>query len=156
MKPTPPESGQLVARGKDGSEVTYQYSCEGDTHLVEMTGYQTKPKWCFTIIEEDDVFNFDLVDEENFMRVEMMNRNGCERYKKRGITEAFIRLCHHIFGVPICSSIRAQHQLSSNGIASVAEQHSAGARKVWEGLVASGEAYFDNEKQRFTYPAVQL
>jgi len=65
MKSSPPESGQLLARGKDGSEVTYQYSCEEDTHLVETTGCQTKPKWCFTIIEENDVFNFDLVDEEN-------------------------------------------------------------------------------------------
>ena len=152
MKPTPPESGQLLARGKEGSAVTYQYFCERDTHLVDTTGYQTRAKWCFIIIEENDVFNFDLVDEEKFMRVEMMTRNECSRYKARGIPEAFIRLSHQIFKLPICSSVRAQPQPSSSGLATVTEQQSDDAKKVWSRLVATNEAYYDNEQRRFIYP----
>lgn len=152
MKPHPLENGTLVARGKNGIEVTYRYCCEEDTHLVGSTGCQTKTKWCFSIVEENDVFNFDLVDEERFMRVEMMTRNNSDRFKARGIPEAFIRLSHQIFQLPICSSIALPPQYSSLGIECVEEQHSNDARKVWQRLVASKEAYFDDARQRFTYP----
>lgn len=150
--PRPPEHGQLEATGKDGQKVIFHYTCEEDTHLSGETGYESQLKWCFCIVEENDVFNFDLVDEGGFMRVEMMNRNGCERYKARGITEAFIRLSSQIFGVPICSSTRARPRPSSSGIASVAEQHSDAARTVWQTLVAGNEAYYDNDQQRFIFP----
>jgi len=151
MKPIPPERGQLQATGQDGNTVAYEFVCEQDTHLSG-DGYDTMTKWCFLIVIEQDIFQFDLVDEGSFMRVEMMNRNGCERYKARGITEAFIRLSHQIFGVPICSSVRAEPQSTSSSLTTVEEQHSDDARKVWQRLVASNEACYDDDKKRFVYP----
>ena len=153
MKPEPSSEGQLSAIGRDGQTVPYKYTCERNTHLTG-DGHEPKTKWCFLILIEQDVFQFDLVDEESFMRVEMITRNGCKRYKARGIPEAFIRLSHQIFRLPICSSVRAQPQSSSSGIESVAEQHSEDARKLWQRLVASNDAYWNDENQRFTYPTV--
>jgi len=150
MKPSPPENGQLIATGKDGQTVIYEYSCEPELH-IPLNGYDPRTKWSFVILIEQDVFQFDLVDEGDFMRVEMMNRNNCERYKARGIPEAFIRLSHELFKVPICSSKQSIVQSVSMGIGYVDEQHSADATKVWRRLVSTNEAYFDAEKQRFVY-----
>jgi hypothetical protein len=152
VKPEPPTHGQLSATGKDGQTVSYEYTCERDTHLTG--GYESKTKWCFSILIEQDVFQFDLVDEGSFMRVEMMSRQGCERYKARGIAEAFIRLSSQIFCIPIRSSTPACPKISSSGVPIVEELHSEDARKVWKRLVARNEAYYDDETQRFTYPAV--
>ena len=150
----PQKTGQLVATGRDGQTETYQYFCEEDAHLVG-AGYESKTKWCFSIVAEQDVFNFDLVVEDSFMRVEMMNRNDCDRYKARGIPEAFIRLSDQLFRIPICSSKRAEPQSGTLGLKSVEEQHSEDAAKVWRRLVASREAYFDDRRQRFVYQAAR-
>jgi hypothetical protein len=151
MNPRPPEHGKVIATGKDGETVTYHYSCSEDTHLVG-EGYDSKTKWCFEIVIEQELFQFDLVDEGSFMRVEMMNRHGYERYKARGIPEAFIRLSHRIVVLPVCSSKNPNTQSCSMRIGFVEEQHSRDATKVWKRLVASNEAYYDDKMQRFVYP----
>jgi hypothetical protein len=137
--------------GKDESTVVYNYTCEEDSHF-EGNASDRKIKWCFVITIENDVFQFDLVDESDFMRVEMMNRNDCERYKARGITEEFIRLGYQLFNLPICSSARLRPQNGPNGIKLVAEQHSDDAAKVWKRLVNRGEAFFDEKMGRYVYP----
>ncbi|MDZ4852276.1 MAG: hypothetical protein SGI77_23560 [Pirellulaceae bacterium] len=147
MKSKPPESGLLEAKGKNGQRIFYQYSCD-----QQIEDYDEKTMWCFQIANDDGVFDFHLVDEDSLMRVEMMTRNDCELFKARGIAEAFIRLSSQIFKIDICSSSRARPQPSTSRIESVAEQHSDGARKVWQGLVDSKESHYDNCTQRFVYP----
>jgi len=150
MELRPPESGQLTAKAKDGQTITYTYCCEKESHPTEGEG-EPKTKWCFYIQIDQDIFEFHLVDEGSFMRVEMMNNNGCEQYKARGIPEAFIRLSHDVFETPICSSKPSIIKRNSKGIERVDQQRSPEAEKVWERLVASKEAYYDESSLHFVY-----
>jgi len=151
MELRPPESGLLTAIGKDGQKSVYEYFCDEDTHRTDDSD-EPKTKWSFYINEHGDIFNFDLVDEGNFMRVEMVNRNGCDIYEKKGIPDAFIRLSHQIFNIPIHSSSKARAIINPNGIGQANEQLSDDAEAVWLRLVAKKEASYDESAMHYSHP----
>lgn len=151
MKTTPAESGILHTTDKDGRAHDFPYTCEKDTHEGDRP-YERRIKWSFIILVENDVFQFDVVDEQTRMRVELMDRNRCERYKAKGIPEAFIRLSHKIFELPVVSSkYEVKQSAFDPRLSESAEKRSPDANRVWERLVSSGEASFDDDESRYRF-----
>jgi len=144
-------NGVLNTECKQGEKHMYHFSWVQETHRDAVT-FATKDKWCFSIVEQHEMFQFDLVEEEDFMRVEHMDRNGHVRYSARGIPEAFIRLSHQMFQRPIGSSRELLVEaVSRPGLKVFAERHSDDAEKVWKRLVTRGEAYRNDSAERFFF-----
>jgi hypothetical protein len=145
-------TGVLNTECEQGEKHMYDFSWVQETHRDAVT-FATKDKWCFSIVEQDEIFQFDLVEEKDFMRVEHMDRNGHVRYSARGIPEAFIRLAHEMFQRPIGSSRELLAEaVSPPGMKVFAERHSGHAEKVWKRLVTRGEAYRNDSAERFFFP----
>ena len=115
-------------------------------------GNESQKKLYFHIAIDQDVFDFHLIEEGTYLRVVMMNRNNSERYKARGISEAFIRLSYELFRLPIYSSRNVDLEPSALGNADEPEWQTDHAKKVWQRLVASHEAYYNDDLKRFVYP----
>jgi hypothetical protein len=152
MKPERTGTGVLHTKSKQGEDHEYDYSWELDAHRDGVTN-GSKEMWCFSIVEAGDLFQFEIVDEGTYLRVQNVDRNGCARYEAKGIPEAFIRLVHLMFQVPIGSSRELLVKSQSHPALLVSvEKHSEDAGKIWKRLVDSGEAYRDESEGRYFYP----
>jgi len=152
MKPVPPAEGVIRTVDKDGVSHEFPFTCEEDSHEGD-NAYDRLVMWAFRIQLENDLFQYELVDENSRMRVQMMTRNDCDRYLAKGIPEAFIRLSFEIFRLPIVSSKNEVRRSPFNPLLEeFTEQHSPDADRVWKRLVSGGEAYFDESEGRYCHP----
>jgi len=152
MKPNPTGQGILHTKCILKHDHEFAFSWELETFRDGATN-AAKDYWCFSVVEDKEAFQFELVDEGNYMRVQNMHNNGHDRYKAKGIPEAFIRLSYDLFKIPIGSS--REGCIGSQAAPKMwvkPEQQSPSATKAWERLVSSGEAYKDENQQRFFYP----
>jgi hypothetical protein len=145
MKPERKGTGVLHTKCKGGGDHEYKIFWELENHRDGVTN-DAKEKWCYSINEDSELFQFEIVDEGTYMRVQEIRNNGNVRYSAKGIPEAFIRRAYEMFQIPIGSS----KQLFVDKI--LAEQHSKDAGKVWKRLVSWGEAYRDDIEERYFYP----
>ena len=152
MKPEREGTGVLHTICKQGNSLDFEFSWCIETHRDGVTN-DAKDMWCFSIEQNGDLFQFEIVDEGAYMRVQHLDRNGSDRYEAKGIPEAFIRLAHQMFQIPIGSSKELLVKSKDYpGVMVSAEKHSSDARKVWQRLVGWGEAYMDEAEGRYFYP----
>jgi hypothetical protein len=152
IKPERTGTGVLHTKCKHERDHEYSFSWELDAHRDGVTN-AVKDMWCFSIVEDGDLFQFEIVDEGTYMRVQNIDKNECERYGAKGIPEAFIRLTHRMFQLSIGSSKELFVESKTHpGVLVSAEKHSEDAGKLWKRLVGWGEAYKDETEGRYFYP----
>lgn len=139
-----PDTLQLIARGADGQERTFfcrfevEELCPSRLHVrVFQEPTCDGDRWFDTTI---------LEVSPKVGRVVMMAHHDQEEYVARGIPEALIRML---------ASQRYERIVSSaNTTAATArgEYRTPAATKVWQRLVAAGEATYDASADEFRFP----